>query len=156
MIRSWFDRFLSAISVLPCFVPFSSAQNPVYHDPSRPFVATVRVLAIGSGVHQSFAGSQDTYLVTYRTKRGEEHVAMLIDRYSEDDYSVRRSLLTAQQRLLMRLSRDESCDASMNNFHVSDDVTNVFTPALFSLVAEHGTETVLCFTIDHRATRIAE
>ena len=144
-----------AITAIGCFCS-SAAQNPVYQDHPKPAKATVSILALSSGVHQAYAGSQDVYFAEMQLAGDQgSQLVILVDRYRGYDDPIRHSVLEARQRLRMRVLRDEKCDSPAALAHMPLSRADLFDARLSSELQAQGTTSLRCFTVDHDATRLA-
>ena len=130
------------------------AQNPVYDIPAKGIVANVSIMAIGTSIHQAFAGNQETYLADVALKDGHQ-TARLIDLYSGNGNAIRRSLLTDRREFVMRLIRKPSCDIAANKFFLGRTDYDIFDTASRTALAQNGDNPIPCYMVVHEATRLA-
>jgi hypothetical protein len=132
-----------------------AAQNPVYITPGKQLVAKVAIMAIGTAVHQEFAGNQDTYLADVALKDGHR-TARLIDLYSGNGSPIRRSLLTERKPFVMHLIRQPNCDVASGRFFLGRTDYNVFDTASRAALAENPEANIPCYLVVHDKTRLAK
>lgn len=143
---------LALVLSLSC-VCKGKTENPVFHDPSKPFTAKAEVLALRSSVLTGSAGGQQTFLAHVRVK-GEERLVILVDRYRSADVPIRPSVLASHRPLSMRLQWDENCDAPARYMVPSLRGSILYDPSLIAALDMEASASLPCYQVDHQHTRL--
>ena len=132
-----------------------AAQNPVYLTPAKGVTAKVSIMALGTGVHQAFAGNQETYLADVALKDGHA-MARLIDLYSGSGDPIRRSLLIDRKQFQMQLIRKPSCDIVTDKFFLGSTDQNIFDTASRTALAQNPGAVLPCYLVVHDKTKLVK
>jgi hypothetical protein len=124
----------------------------VFRAAEKPRTATISILAISSSIHQG-VGNQEIYLADLLVGKEEHQLVKLVDTYPATGDPIPRSTLLKHPALIMRLRRDPECDVTGRSFFLRPGDQNIFDGSTRAQLAQHESDTLSCFRVEHEATR---
>ena len=134
----------------------TAAQPTPFTNQSKPMKAQVRILAVSSSSHQSFAGNQDVYLADISTKGSEHQFVKLVDQYPGFGLPIRQDLLHNQQVFDMEVTREPECDASTTDIYLRPGDSVLYDASVRERLQTHAAEPIACYKTLHQTIKLAK
>lgn len=135
----------------------TAAPRPTpFTNQSKPMKAQVRILAVSSSSHQSFAGNQDVYLADVSTKGSEHQFVKLVDQYPGFGLPIRQDLLHSQQTFDMQVTREPECDARAADVYLRPGDSVLYDGSVRDTLNTHAAEAIPCYKTLHQTIKLAK
>ncbi|WP_156993797.1 hypothetical protein [Terriglobus sp. TAA 43] len=134
----------------------TAAQPTPFTNQSKPMKAHVRILAVSSSSHQSFAGDQDTYLADVSTKDNEHQFVKLVDQYPGFGLPIRPDLLRNQQVFEMEVTREPECDAHASDIYLRPSDSVLYDGSVRDTLNTHAADAIPCYKTLHQTIKLAK
>lgn len=147
----------TALPVLLGITATLSAARPTpFTNQSKPMKAHVRILAVSSTSHQSFAGNQDVYLADVSTKATEHQLVKLVDQYPGFGLPIRQDLLHNQQLFDMQVTREPECDAVATDIFLRPGDSVLYDASVRDTLTTHAADAIPCYKTLHQTIKLAK
>lgn len=134
----------------------TAARPTPFTNQSKPMKAQVRILAVSSSSHQSFAGNQDVYLADVSTKGTEHQFVKLVDQYPGFGLPIRQDLLNHEQVFDMEVTREPECDAAATDIFLRPGDSVLYDASVRDTLTTHAADAIPCYKTLHQTIKLAK